>query len=113
MVPRRRAEGAAQTRVEIGDQVLDRGVPTGNTRTKLALQGKSGLGAVHVFGKNVATLTKEKIALEPGKVLEAVGRLDDVPDFADRAALPTTRVSGPYELLGTADEWLAILKGLG
>ena len=76
-----------QTRVEIGDQVLDRGVSDGNARTKLALKGKAGLDATHVFGKNVATLTKEKIALEPTKVLEAVGRFDDVPDFPERKGI--------------------------
>jgi hypothetical protein len=76
-----------QTRVEIGDEVLDRGVSDGNARTKLALKNKAGLGADHVFGSNVATLIKEKIAVEPTKVMEAVGRLKDVPDFAERAGI--------------------------
>jgi hypothetical protein len=76
-----------QTRVEIGDQVLDRGVSDGNARTKLALKGKGGLDATHVFGANVATLTKEKIALEPTKVLQAVGRFADVPEFAERKGI--------------------------
>lgn len=76
-----------QVRVEMGDQVLDRGVSDGNARTKLALKNKPGLDATHVFGKNVATLTKEKIALEPRKVLEAVERLKDVPDFPERKAI--------------------------
>lgn len=76
-----------QVRVEFGDQVLDRGVSDGNTRTKLALKGKSGLDASHVFGKNVATLTREKLALEPQKVLEAVGRISDLPEFNERATI--------------------------
>jgi hypothetical protein len=76
-----------QVRVVFGDQVLDRGVVDGNARTKLGLKGKSGLEASHVFGKNVATLTREKLALEPQKVLEAVGRLEDLPDFAERSAI--------------------------
>ncbi|APR87377.1 hypothetical protein A7982_12726 [Minicystis rosea] len=76
-----------QLRVEMGDQVLDRGVGDGNARTKLAQRGKAGLDATHVFGKNVATLTKEKIALEPKKVLEAVIRLDDLPDFPEKKAI--------------------------
>lgn len=76
-----------QTRVEIGDKVLDRGVVDGNARTKLALKGKAGLDATHAFGKNVATLTKEKIALEPAKVIQAAGRMADLPDFAERAAI--------------------------
>lgn len=76
-----------QVRVEFGDQVLDRGVGDGNTRTKLGIKGKSGLDASHVFGKSVATLTREKLALEPQKVLEAVGRMEDLPEFAERAAI--------------------------
>jgi hypothetical protein len=76
-----------QVRVVFGDQVLDRGVVDGNARTKLALKGKPGLEASHVFGKNVATLTREKLALEPQKVLEAVGRMDDLPDFQERAGI--------------------------
>lgn len=76
-----------QVRVVFGDQVLDRGVVDGNARTKLSLKGKPGLEASHVFGKNVATLTREKLALEPQKVLEAVGRMEDLPDFPERAAI--------------------------
>lgn len=79
--------GRLQLRVVFGDQVLDRGVSDGNARTKLALKNKPGLEASHVFGKNVATLTREKLALEPQKVLEAVDRLGDLPDFADRAGI--------------------------
>lgn len=81
------SSGRLQVRVVFGDQVLDRGVSGGNARTKLALKGKPGLDASHVFGKNVATLTREKLALEPQKVLEAVDRLSDLPDFAERAAI--------------------------
>lgn len=76
-----------QMRVELGDYMLDRGVADGNARMKLALKGKAGLGAAHVFGKNVASLTKEKLALEPQKVLLAVERMKDVPDFAEQAAI--------------------------
>lgn len=76
-----------QTRVEMGDQVLDRGVSDGNARTKLALKGTSGLDATHVFGAQVATLTKEKIALEPGKVLKAVKRMADLAPFAEQSEI--------------------------
>jgi hypothetical protein len=76
-----------QVRVVFGDQVLDRGVVDGNARTKIALKGKPGLEASHVFGKNVATLTREKLAIEPQKVLEAVGRMEDLPEFPERAAI--------------------------
>lgn len=80
-------DGRLQLRVVFGDQVLDRGVSDGNARTKLALKGKPGLEASHVFGKSVATLTREKLALEPQKVLEAMDRMSDLPDFAERAAI--------------------------
>jgi hypothetical protein len=93
-----------QTRVEMGDQVLDRGVSDGNARTKLALKGKAGLGAAHVFGSNVATLIKEKIALEPTKVLEAVGRLGDVPDFAERKAIAKDLTKRATQQQGCLDE---------
>jgi hypothetical protein len=76
-----------QVRVVFGDQMLDRGVSDGNARTKLALKGKPGLEASYVFGKSVATLTREKLALEPQKILEAVGRMDDLPEFAERATI--------------------------
>lgn len=76
-----------QIRVEIGDRILDRGITDGNTRTKLALKGKAGLEAAHVFGKSVASLTKEKLALEPQKVLQAVDRLNDLADFPERGAI--------------------------
>jgi len=76
-----------QIRVEIGDQILDRGISDSNTRTKLALKGKAGLDASHVFGKNVASLTKQKLALEPRKVLQAVERLNDLAEFPERAAI--------------------------
>lgn len=81
-----------QTRVEIGDKILDRGVSDGNARTKLGLKSTAGLDATHVFGKNVATLTKEKIALEPAKVLAAAERLDEVPDFPGKAAIKSDLV---------------------
>ncbi|MBI4814676.1 MAG: hypothetical protein HY791_00375 [Deltaproteobacteria bacterium] len=73
-----------QTRVEIGDQVLDRGISDGRARTKLALKGKSGLDYTHAFGPTLQTLTQEKLALEPQRVLEAVGRLTDLPEFVEK-----------------------------
>ena len=76
-----------QVRVVFGDQVIDPGDVDGNARTKISLKGKPGLEASHVFGKNVATLTREKLAIEPQKVLEAVGRMDDLPEYPERAAI--------------------------
>lgn len=72
---------AYQARVVLGDAVLDRGVRTANATTKLQLAGKPGLGAEHAFGARVSDLTRTKISIEPSKVLLAVDRLADLPDF--------------------------------
>ncbi len=48
-----------------------------------------------MLGKNVATLTREKLALEPQEVLEAVGRMDDLPEYAERAAAVRGAFAGP------------------
>lgn len=76
-----------QAQVELGDEVLDRGVRAGNARTKLGLKGKAGLGASHAFGSRVDDLVKAPMAVEPAAVLEAVERLADVPEFADKVAI--------------------------
>ena len=76
-----------QVRVELGDIVLDRGVMRGNATAKVELKGKPGLDATHVFGQQVTSLTQEKVALEPAKVLTAVGRLTDLPDFPSRTTI--------------------------
>ncbi len=76
-----------QARVEIGDVVLDRGISVGRKRTALALVSKTGLGVEHAFGRTLATLTKEKIAIEPHKTLQAVDRMDQLPAFPERAAI--------------------------
>jgi hypothetical protein len=76
-----------QAAVEIGDEVLDRGVRAGNTRAKLGLANKGGLGAAHVFGDRVNSLTEAPLKLQPGLVREAVERLDDLPEFDDKAKI--------------------------
>lgn len=76
-----------QTSVEIGDEVLDRGVSGGNTRTKLGLKGKSGLGSEHAFGTRVNELTDAPHRQEPELVLGAVSRLDEVPEFDGKAQI--------------------------
>jgi hypothetical protein len=76
-----------QAQVELGDQVLDRGVRAGNTRTKLGVKGKQGLDATHAFGQHVDDLTGAPLALEPAQVLLAASRLDDLPPFAERASI--------------------------
>jgi hypothetical protein len=93
-----------QARVEMGDHVLDRGISDGNTRTKLALKAKSGLEASHVFGKNVKTLTEEKLALEPRKVLEAVERMSELPDFPERAPIAQDLTIRAKQQQGCLDE---------
>lgn len=93
-----------QVRVVFGDQVLDRGVVDGNARTKISLKGKPGLEAAHVFGKNVATLTREKLAIEPQKVLEAVERMADLPEFAERAAIALDLTKRANRQQGALDE---------
>ena len=93
-----------QAFVEIGDKVLDRGIGDGNARAKLALKGKAGLGAAHVFGQQVTTLTKEKIALEPQAVLKAMNRMEDVPDFAEKAGIVQDLTARANQQQGCLDE---------
>jgi hypothetical protein len=76
-----------QAQVAIGDEVLDRGVRAGNTRTKLGLRGKPGLGAAHVFGERVDDLVKTPVAKQPAAVLAAVERFEDVPAFDGKDAV--------------------------
>lgn len=76
-----------QARVEVGDQVLDRGVRDDNAKTKAALRGKQGLSAEHVFGARVDELVDTELRLEPSAVLAAVGRLGDLPAFEGRDAI--------------------------
>lgn len=76
-----------QAQVEIGDEVLDRGVRAGNHRTKLGLRGQQGLGASHVFGDQVDDLVKAPIATEPDAVLDAVEKFDELPAFAEKDAI--------------------------
>jgi len=84
---------ANQAAVEIGDEVLDRGVRAGNTRAKLGLAHKTGLGAAHVFGDRVNSLTEAPLKLQPGLVREAVERLDDVPSFEDKVRIKSDRLA--------------------
>ncbi len=78
-----------QSSVELGDEILDRGVRGGNTRTKLGLKGKSGLAADHAFGTRINELTDAPHRQEPNLVLGAISRLDEVPDFDDKAQIQT------------------------
>jgi hypothetical protein len=99
-----------QAAVLMGDLVLDRGARAGNTRTKLGLSGKSGLGAAHVFGSRVDDLTGAPLKLQPSLVREAAGRLDDVADFDDKAKVKAdllARAEQQEDLLRTRDEGIA------
>lgn len=95
-----------QAQVEMGDDVLDRGVREGNTRTKLGLRGKPGLDATHAFGQRVDDLTGAPLASEPGEVVKAVKRMNDLPAFEDRAAIQadlTRRAEKQEEFLKQRD----------
>lgn len=104
-----------QSAVRLGDEVLDRGVRAGNTRTKLGLKGKSGLGADHVFGNRVDNLIEAPHRQEPALVRDAITRLDDVPDFDDKAKVKAdllARVELQEELLAARDKGDAELAKL-
>lgn len=95
-----------QSAVRLGDEVLDRGVRAGNARTKLGLKGKSGLGADHVFGHRIDELTDVPHRQEPGLVRGAIARLDELPDFDDKAKVKVdlqARVDLQDGLLATRD----------
>jgi hypothetical protein len=67
-----------QTRVEVGDAVLDDGVGDGKAKTKAGLQGQTGLDADHAFGSNVHKLQNMPLAIEPDEVLKAAARMNDL-----------------------------------
>jgi hypothetical protein len=96
-----------QATVEIGDDVLDRGVRDANARTKLGLKGKPGLDATHAFGQRVDELINTPLASEPAAVLAAVARMNDLPPFEEKAALQqdlTRRADKQEEFLKARDE---------
>ncbi|MDI3287946.1 hypothetical protein [Polyangium sp. 15x6] len=104
-----------QAAVVLGDQVLDRGVRAGNTRTKLGLKGKSGLGAEHAFGNRVDDLTGAPHRNEPALVREAITRIGDLPEFEDKAKVQSdllARVELQEGLLKERDQGDAVLSKL-
>ena len=104
-----------QSAVVLGDQVLDRGVRAGNTRTKLGLKGQSGLGAEHAFGNRVDDLTGAPHRLQPALVREAIDRIADLPDYEDKAKVQSdllARVELQEGLLKTRDQGDAALSKL-
>jgi hypothetical protein len=104
-----------QTSVELGDEVLDRGVREGNTRTKLGLKGKSGLGAEHAFGSRIDELIDAPHRQEPALVRGAISRVDDLPDYDDKAKVKAdlmARVELQEGLLDKRDQGHAQLAKL-
>ncbi|MRG92217.1 hypothetical protein [Polyangium spumosum] len=104
-----------QSAVVLGDQVLDRGVRAGNTRTKLGLKGKSGLGAEHAFGNRVDDLTDAPHRNEPALVREAITKIGDLPDYDDKAKVQNdllARVELQEGLLKARDQGDAALSKL-
>jgi hypothetical protein len=96
-----------QALVEVGDEVLDRGVRDANARTKLALKNKAGLDATHAFGQRIDDLTGAPLASEPAAVLAAVARMNDLPPFDERASLQqdlTVRANKQEEFLKARDD---------
>lgn len=100
-----------QKRVEFGDVILDNGTRAGNTRTKLALKGKPGLGASHAFGKRIEDLLEKPMVLQPSKVLDAVEKLNDVAEFPEKSAIQqdlTLRANQQIQMVDEREDGMAI-----
>lgn len=82
-----------QTRVEVGDAVLDEGAGDGKAKTKAGLRGQTGLDADYAFGANIQKLQTMPLALEPDAVLKVVVRMNDLPAFSERAAIQANLVA--------------------
>jgi hypothetical protein len=79
-----------QARVLLGDAVLDRGVRAGKARMKLELKTSTMVeGADHVFPADISDIVDAERRVEPGLVLQVVGRFPQVPDFPGKAVLET------------------------
>ena len=77
-----------QSRVVVGDAVLDRGVRAAKARMKLELKTSSMPdGADHVFPSDISDIVDAERRVEPGLVLQVVARFPQVPDFPGKAAL--------------------------
>ena len=79
-----------QARVVLGDAVLDRGVRSAKARMKLELKTSSmAEGADHVFPADISDIVDAERRVEPGLVLQVVGRFPQVPEFPGKAVLET------------------------
>lgn len=73
-----------QSRIEIGDAVLDRGVRAGKQRSKLEIETKD---VDHVFPSDISDIVDAERQVEPDLVMQLIDRLGHVPDFPGKAAL--------------------------
>ncbi len=79
-----------QARVLLGDAVLDRGVRAAKARMKLELKTSAMVeGADHVFPADISDIVDAERRVEPGLVLQVVGRFPQVPEFPGKALLET------------------------
>jgi len=77
-----------QARVLLGDAVLDRGVRAAKARMKLELKTSSmAEGADHVFPADISDIVDAERRVEPGLVLQVIGRFPQVPDFPGKTVL--------------------------
>ncbi len=75
-----------QATVIMGDNVLDRGVRAGKSRMRLELKNSTMPGGEdHVFPADISEITDAERRVEPHLVLTALGKFDQVPDFAGKA----------------------------
>lgn len=96
-----REEQKAQARIEVGDVILDRGVRRAKKRLTLETNLKT---ADHVFGEDVAEIVDAERQVEPGLVLQCVGRLQQVADFPGKSDMVA-------DLKGRADRQDANFNG--
>lgn len=79
---------AHQARVEVGDNVLDRGVRAAKARMKVELKSSSMPdGADHAFPSDISEIVDAERRVEPSLVLQVTARFGAVPDFPGKAAM--------------------------
>ncbi len=93
-----------QAKVVVGDIVLDRGARAGKSRMRLELKNSTMPGGEdHVFPSDISDITDAERRVEPQLVLAALGKFDQVPDFAGKADVKTdlegraTRQQGAFQ----------------
>ncbi len=77
-----------QSRVILGDAVLDRGVRAAKARMKIELKGTTTPdGADHVFPSDISDITDAERRVEPTLVQQVIARFPQVPDFPGKDAM--------------------------